>query len=237
MSADGDPGPDSPPDPPVLTRPVDPFARARALWEDRHASLAIERDRWRWGCFSALALAGLALLLAVWAAVTSRYVPYIVAVDDLGQVQPVLAPKLITDWPDDTVRHELAAFVRDWRSVSIDTVVMRGRLDRIRYFVEANSAAEQALARWAGDRSTDPFRVAERITVEIDVDAVALVGGRTWIVDWTETLRDRTTGALRETRRFQGTFVTGQRRIRDERILLFNPMGMVIETFDVRRIE
>lgn len=237
MSTGPDAGHRPPPVAPAAPRPVDPFARARALWEDRHASLAIERDRWRWACFAALALAGLALLLAVWAAVTSRYVPYIVAVDDLGQVQAVLAPKTITDWPDDAVRHELAAFVRDWRSVSIDATAMRGRLERIRYFVEANSAAEHKLARWAGDRKTDPFRVAERVTVEIDVEAVALVGGSTWIVDWTESHRDRTTGALRDTRRYQGTFVTGQRRIRDERILLFNPMGMVIETFDVRRIE
>ena len=220
-----------------MTGPEDPFARARALWEDRHAGLAIERDRWRWACFTALALAGLSILLAVWAAVSSRYVPYFVAVDDLGQPQPVLAPKTITDWPDPAVRHELAAFVRDWRAVSIDATVMRGRLERIRYFLETSSAAETKIAIWAQNHDTDPFRVAEVRTVDVEVVSVNHVGGRTWIVEWTEALRDRTSGKLRETRRYQGTFVTGQRHIRDERILLHNPMGMVIEDYDVRRVE
>ena len=215
----------------------DRYDRARALWEDRHAGLAIERDRWRWACFTALALAGIAIMLAVWAAVSSRYVPYFVAVNDLGQPQPVLAPKTITDWPDDAVRHELAAFVRDWRAVSIDAAVLRGRLQRIRHFLETNSAAETKITGWAQDRSTNPFKVAEFRTVDIEVEAVNHVGGRTWIVEWIERLRDRTSGKLQESRRYQGTFVTGQRRISDERVLLFNPMGMVIEDYDVRRVE
>ena len=79
--------------------------------------------------------------------------------------------------------------------------------------------------------------MAETRTVDVEVMAVNAVGGRTWIVEWVETFRDRTGGKLRETRRYQGTFGTGQRIIRDERILLFNPMGMVIEDFDVRRVE
>ncbi|WP_170565626.1 VirB8/TrbF family protein [Ruegeria atlantica] len=215
----------------------DPFARARALWEDRHASLAIERDRWRWACFTALGLAALSILLAVWAAVSSRYVPHIVAVDELGQPQPVLAPKTITDWPDETVRHVLASFVRDWRAVSIDAAVLRGRLERIRYFLETNSAAQTKIATWEGNRATNPFRVAEFRTVDVEVMSVNHVGGRSWIVEWVETYRDRGSGKLQQQLRYQGTFTTGQRHIRDERILLFNPMGMVIEDFDVRRVE
>lgn len=220
-----------------MSRTPDPFDRARALWEDRHAGLAIERDRWRWACFTALALAGIAFILAVWAAVSSRYEPYIVAIDRLGAPRPVIAPKTITDWPDDTVRHELATFVRDWRAVSIDAAVMRGRLQRIRHFLETGSAADTKLTTWEADRTTNPFRVAEIRTTDVEVTAVNLVGGRTWTVEWVETFRDRTSGKLRETRRYRGTFTTGQRRIRDERILLHNPMGMVVEDFDIRRTE
>ena len=218
-----------------MTGHGDPFARARAAWEDRHAGLAIERDRWRWACFTALGLAGMATALAVWAAVTSRYVPYIVAIDELGQTRPVLAPRTITDWPDTAVRHEIAAFLRDWRSVSIDAAVMRGRLARVRYFLEEGSPANAKVVAWARDPGTDPFRVAENHTADVAVESVNLVGGRTWLAEWTETQRNRTTGQAGEIRRYQGTFVTAQRTIRDARILLQNPMGLVIEDFDVVR--
>ena len=220
-----------------MSRTPDPLDRARALWEDRHAGLAIERDRWRWACFTALGLAGFAIALAVWAAVSSQYKPYPVAVDELGRTQAVLAPKSLDDWPDEAVRHELASFVRDWRAVSIDAAVLRGRLERVRFFLETNSPAHTKITAWAGDRGTDPFRVAEFRTVDIEVESVNLVGGRSWIVEWLETFRDRGSGKLQERRRYQGTFTTGQRRIRNERVLLFNPMGMVIEDLDVRRIE
>ena len=163
--------------------------------------------------------------------------PYIVAVDDLGQPQPVLSPKTIPDWPDAAVRHELAAFVRDWRAVSIDAAVMRGRLMRLRYFLETNAAANTKMELWAQDPGTDPFRVAGFRSVDVAVAAVNHVGGRTWSVDWTETFRDRGSGKLQETRRYKGTFVTGQRHIRDDRVLLMNPMGMVIEDFDIVRVE
>lgn len=219
-----------------MSRAPDHFDRARALWEDRHAGLAIERDRWRWAFFVTAALVAIAVVLAVWAAVMSRYQPFIVAVDDLGQVQPVLAPKTITDWPDEAVRHELASFLRDWRAVSVDAAVLRGRLKRLRYFLETNSAAQTKITTWEQAPDSNPFRVAELRTVDVEVASVNLVGGRTWIAEWTETFRDRTSGARQETRRYTGTFTIGQRQIRDERILLHNPMGMVIEDFDIRRV-
>ena len=208
---------------------------ARALWEDRHGTLAIERDRWRWAAFGALAFAAIALTLAVWAAVSSRYVPYIVTIDRISQPRAALAPKTVTDWPDAVVRHEIGAFIRDWRSVSTDSAVMRGRFRRIQYFLEAGSAADARIVAWA--RDNDPFRRAETETVDITLEGVNLVGGQSWIAEWTETTRRRGTGRIEAVARFRGTFTTGQRRVRDDSVLLQNPLGMVIEDYDIVGIE
>lgn len=206
---------------------------ARALWEDRHGSLAIERDRWRWIAFASLAFAAISLGLAVWAAVSSRYIPYIVTIDAISQPRAALAPKSVTDWPDAVVRHEVGAFIRDWRSVSTDADVMRGRLRRIQYFLENGSAADAKIVTWA--RESDPFRRAETETVDVTLVSVNLVGGRSWIAEWTETARRR--GAIESVARFRGTFTLGERRVREDSVLLQNPLGMVIEDYDLVRIQ
>ena len=214
-----------------------PEDRARAAWEDRHGSLALERERWRQVAMASLGLAAVTTGFGIWAAVSTEYVPYVVAVDDLNRPVAALAPREIGDWPDAVVRHELAAFLRDWRSVSTDRAAMEGRFRRIQYFLERNSAADLKVIEWARTPETSPFRLAETRTADVEVVAVNLVRGRTWLAEWTETRRSRGTGKAETPRRFQGTFVLGRRVVRDDAILLQNPLGMVVEDFDIVRIE
>lgn len=214
-----------------------PEERARAAWEDRHGSLALERDRWRLVAMACLGLAALTTGFGIWAAVSTEYVPYIVAVDEIGRPAPVIAPREIGDWPDAVVRHELAAFLRDWRSVSADRAAMEGRFRRIQYLLEQNSAADRKVVAWARDPETNPFQLAATRTVDVDVVAVNLVGARSWLAEWTETRRNRASGKAEAAHRFQGTFVLGRRAVRDDAVLLWNPLGMVVEDFDIVRIE
>ena len=209
--------------------------QARALWEARHSTLAVERDRWRLCAFAALALAGIAVSLAVWAAVSSRYVPYIVTVDSVNRPAAALAPQSVTDWPDAVVRHEIAAFISDWRAVSLDAAVMRGRLDRIAHFYETGTPAHAKLMTWA--QENDPFRRLERETVDIAVVSVNAAGGDTWIVEWVETARKRGTGRVETTARFTATVTLRQRKVRDFAVLLKNPLGLAVVDFDLQQIE
>lgn len=214
-----------------------PEARARAAWEDRHGSLARERDRWMKAAMASLGLAATAVGFGIWAAVSTEYVPYVVLVDELNRPSATVAPQEITDWPDAVLRHELASFVRDWRSVSTDRAAMEGRFRRLQYYLERNSAADVKVVDWARDPDTAPFEIAKSRTADVEIVAVNLVGGRSWLVEWTETRRSRSTGKAEAPRRLQGTFVLGRRTIRDDAVLLQNPLGMVIEDFDIVRVE
>lgn len=208
---------------------------ARALWEDRHGALAIARDRWRWMAFAAMGFAAIALGLAVWAAVMSRYQPYIVTIDALNQPRAALAPQTVTDWPDPVVRHEIGAFIRDWRSVSTDVPLMRGRFERIEYFIETGSAADAKIVEWV--RRVDPITRAETETVDVALDSVNELGGQSWIAEWTETTRRRSTGRVESISRFRSTFTLKARVVRDDSFLLQNPLGLAIEDYDIVRVQ
>ena len=216
---------------------ITPEARTRSVMQDLHGSLARDRDRWMRAAMAALGLAAITTTFGIWAAVKTEYVPYIVAVDEFSRPAPVLAPKELNDWPDAVVRHELAAFLHDWRSVSSDRAAMTGRLRRIQFFLEQNSAADRKVVAWAQDKNTSPFQIAETHTIEIEVVSVNLVGGRSWIAEWQERPRNRTSGQSEPPRRYSGTFVLGQRRVRDDHVLLQNPLGLVVEDFDIVRVQ
>ena len=212
-----------------------PEKLSRAVWEERHGSLARERDRWMRISMGCVCLAAVAMGFGIWAAVKTEYVPYIVTIDGLNRPAAALAPREIAEWPDAVVRHELAEFVRDWRSVSSDARAMEGRLRRIQYLLEQGSAADSKVIEWARDPDTSPVRVARTHTADVGIVAVNFLAGRSWIVDWTETRRSRGSGTAEEVRRYQGTFVLGRRAVRDAAVLLRNPLGLVVEDFDIVR--
>ena len=189
------------------------------------SSLEREREHWRRAAMAALLVAAVSVGFGVWAAVRTEYVPYLVMVDELNRPAAALAPREITEWPDQVVKQQLATFLRDWRSVSTDRTAMEGSLQRIQYFLEPNSAANRKVIAWARDPETSPFRLAETRTADVEVVAVNFLRGRSWLAEWTETRRNRGNGRIASVRRFQGTFVLGRRAVRDDSVLLQNPAG------------
>ena len=214
----------------------DPHEIAQRAWEDRHGTLATERDRWFRAALASTGLAAVATAFGIWAAVSTEYVPYIIAVDELGRAEAVVAPERIEDWPDVAVRHQIAAFLRDWRSVSTDTEVTRGRLRRVQRFLRRNTAADRKIVAWARDPSTSPFRVAETATVDVRVHSVVALGGNSWLAEWTETRRNRASGAEESSARFQGTLTLGRNTVTDPATLLHNPFGMIVVDHDIVRL-
>jgi len=217
------------------TRKPDRRAMALAAGQERLGTLREDRDRWFRLAMMMSLVAIICLGFAVWAAVRSQYVPYIVAVDDLGRAQPVQAIKAVADWPDAAVRRELSDLTRDWRSITSDEAVLHQRYRRLQYFLEENSAADRKVRQWA--RETLPLKRAATQTVDVDVTSVNFVGGRTWLVEWSERRRSRATGNIEETTRWRGSFVLEKRRITDPAWLAKNPFGMIIEDIDARRLD
>ena len=202
---------------------------------ERLGTLREDRDRWFRLALVMTFIAAAAAGFGIWAAVRSEYIPYIVAVDDLGEVQPVQNIRVITSWPDAAVRRELADLVRDWRAITSDEVILRQHYRRLQYFLEQNSAADRKVRAWA--QAAEPLKTAASTTVEITVTSVNFAGGRTWLVEWSEARRNRATGQVEATSRWRGSFVLGQRRITDPAWLTWNPFGMVIEDIDARRLD
>ena len=105
---------------------ANPYVEARHEWDERYADLVLGKRNWQ---IAAGGLLAATLTLAsgiVWLSTRSRYIPYVVEVDKLGYALTVpqpLTPASASDVATRMQRYELAAFIRDARSVSNGTVI------------------------------------------------------------------------------------------------------------------
>jgi type IV secretion system protein TrbF len=126
-----------------------PYLEARREWDERYADLVLGKRNWQ---IAAGGLLLLSLILAsgiVWLGNRSRYIPYVVEVDKLGYALTVPQPLTPVVSPDVTARmerYEVAAFIRDARSVTSDPQVEHQTLNAL-----------LAHTRGAADRFLDEY--------------------------------------------------------------------------------
>src|SRR5271163_1201265 len=110
------------------------YLEARREWDERYADLVLGKRNWQ---IAAGGLLVLGLILAsgmVWLSERSRYIPYVVEVDKLGYALTVPQPLTPVALPDVTARmerYEIAAFIRDARSVTSDAQVEHQTLNAL----------------------------------------------------------------------------------------------------------
>jgi type IV secretion system protein VirB5 len=169
------------------------YAEGWRAWDERYADLVIGKRNWQ---IAAGGLLVLSLILAggmVWLASRSKYVPYIVEVDKLGyaltQAQPLTAASA-PDVVERIERYEVASYIHQARSVSSDPQVEQQALNSL--LAHTRGAADHFLDDYYhSDGAThNPFQIAQKQTVSVQIDSILKLSGRSYEVRWTEVQRD-----------------------------------------------
>ncbi len=166
-----------------------PYVEARREWDERYADLVLGKRNWQ---IAAGGLLLLSLILAggmVWLVSRSRYIPYVVEVDKLGYALTVPQPLTPTSVPDVTARmqhYEVAAFIRNARSVTSDAQVEHQMLNAL--LAHARGAADRFLDAYyhSGGFTHNPFKLAEKQTVSIQIDSILQLSPSSYQVRWSE---------------------------------------------------
>lgn len=169
-----------------------PYLAARRTWNEHVGSVVSSRQTWQ--------VVGILSLLIVLAAVgglihigsQSKFVPYVVEVDKLGQVVAV-APAQRAAVVDQRVVHaSVASFISDARLVTPDVALQRKAVFRLYSMLSANDPATAKTNKWLnGSEDSSPFKRAAKETVSTEILSVIPQTPDTWQVDWMETTHDR----------------------------------------------
>lgn len=206
-----------------------PYQRAQQLWDERIGSARVQARNWRLMAFGCLGLAaGLATGL-LWQAHQSRIVPYVVAVDTLGEARAITPADKHYHPTDAQIAWFLGRFVGDVRSVSLDPVLMR------RNWLSAYAFATKRGAVFLDNyaRAASPFDQVGKSTVSVAVTSVVRASGTSFQVKWVETSYAR--GALTGTSHWTAILTVVMRPPGDVDTLRQNPLGLYIDAIDWSR--
>ncbi|MDD5493548.1 MAG: conjugal transfer protein TrbF [Dehalococcoidia bacterium] len=169
-----------------------PYLSARRTWNDRTSSIVSSRNIWQLiGILSLMiALAGVGGIIYIGS--QSRFVPYVIEVDKLGQAAAVAPAQLAAPADPRVVHAAVASFISDARLVTPDVALQRKAVFRLYSMLSANDPATAKANEWLnGTAGSSPFTRAVKETVSIEILSVIPQTPDTWQVDWMETVRDR----------------------------------------------
>ena len=202
--------------------PVTPYQKAGQI-EDRRLGRANARgNRWCLAFCAAMGLAALSTSGLIYQSAQASIVPWVVEVDETGAVK-ASGPAETNFKPSDAqIAHQLARFISNVRSVSIDPVVLREN-----WLSAYNFATDQAaltLNTYANEN--DPFADIGQRSVTVDVNSIVRSSDDSFEVRWRE--KSFRGGAHLTTQTFTASLSIITIPPTDAETLHRNPLGLYI---------
>lgn len=208
---------------------VNPFLRARQSLRDLYST---QYNRERLLFFIILASLVLNIVLVggiVFTASKQKLVPYIVAVNELGDALPVHRADIATPVDKRIIRAQLARWIKNTRQVYMDAAAQRSTVMEAYANINRNSSAFGELNDYF--KTKDPFKRANDELVKVNIESVLPISGKTWRVEWKEQTRGRKDGKLLSELPYQATVTISFNPPEDEQNILLNPLGLYVDDF------
>jgi type IV secretion system protein VirB5 len=207
---------------------ANPYVQGWREWDERYADLVLGKRNWQIAAGGLLVVSVILAAGMVWQSARSRYVPYVVVTDRLGQAMTIPAPLTPASMPVVAARMEhweVGAFIREARSVSSDAAVEQERL-----------AALHAHARGAADRFLDeyfhsdnfahnPFQIARKQTISVRIDSILQLSSQSYQVRWTEEAHDLNGVAAGPPTQWEAVLQTEVQPPASSDAIVSNPLG------------
>ena len=203
-------------------QPATPYQSAAQVWDERIGSARVQAKNWRLMAFGCLVLALLMAGGLVWRSAQSIVTPYVVEVDQAGQVRTVGEAATPYRPNDAQIAYHLAQFVTLVRSLSIDPIVVRQNwLGAYDYTTDRGAAVLNEYAR-----AHDPFVRVGKESATVQITSVVRASDTSFNVRWTE--QHFVNGALASTERWNAVISTVLQTPRTEQRLRKNPLGIYV---------
>ena len=202
--------------------PVTPYQAAGQVWDERIGSARVQAKNWRLMAFGSLSLALLMAGGLVWRSAQSIVTPYVIEVDQAGQVRAVGEAATPYQPADAQIAFHLARFISGVRSLSIDPIVVRQSwLEAYDYTTDKGAAVLNDYAR-----TNDPFSRIGQQSVAVQVNSVVRASDTSFQVRWTE--RRYVNGEAAGLDRWTAVLSIVLQAPRTEERLRKNPLGIYV---------
>ena len=174
-----------------------PYLNARKKYNEYEGGLIASRHIWQiFGVLGLLVgLAGVGGMVHIGS--QSKFVPYVIEVDKLGQTHAVSIADRAAPADPRVIHSLLARAVTLARMVTPDVIVQRNAIFELYASLNPSDPAALKMNEYLGsDSETSPFKRAAKETVDVQITSVIPQSDETWQVDWMETVRARSDGSV-----------------------------------------
>ncbi|KIC55877.1 MULTISPECIES: conjugal transfer protein TrbF [Brevundimonas] len=204
---------------------LNPYLNGRREWTERYADHIKGKRAWMLTALGSMAVAAIACGGLGAVAAQQKTVPYIVQVDKLGAVLPVARADQASRPDQRVIRAQLADWITKIRTVSVDASAQMKNVYGAYALIDQNGPAFQVVNDHM--KENDPFKRAQKETVDVEVNSVLPVGADTWRVEWTETTRGRD-GQVAQSVQWQAVLNTKIVPPASEEAIFVNPLGIFV---------
>ena len=212
-----------------------PYLSARRTWNDHMRGVQASRTMWQMLALLCLLIALSAVGGVIAIGSQSKFIPYVVQVNQLGEAIAVARADVATAADQRVVHASVAAFINDLRMVTPDVALQRKAIFRAYAMLSNNDPATVKANQWFnGSEASSPFKRAETQTVNVEIISVIPQSPETWQVDWLEKVYDRQ-GHLTESpfkmRALLRVYTRPTTQSITEQQIRNNPLGIYIQDF------
>lgn len=217
---------------PRLAAPTNPYAAAKAEFNDIYGNLVVQAKNWRAVALISIVISLIAVTGLAVRANQSKFIPYVVEVDKFGAAQAVGFANKAEHYDERIIRAFLNRFVKDSRMVTFDPVVQKETVNRVFSMLADNTAASAKMSEYYA--ATSPFTRGQTEGVEAEISSILRISDKSWTIAWTERTRD-TSGTVRNEGIWKATVTIAFNAPTEEKQVLVNPLGMYVVDFDWRQ--
>ncbi len=207
-------------------RPAEnPYENARGQFLEYVATYAAAAFHWRLAAIICLIVLALSLALNIIQASKARVVPYVVAVDKIGQAVAVKRADEASVTPRTVIQAELANLVTNWRTVTADLDLQNQMVTKLSSVTRG--AAKGVLTEWFVANNPVQRAKGGRL-VSVQIKSIPLpLSQDAWRVEWRETVRNHS-GVSQEITDYEATMVVVIQPPKTDAEILKNPGGVYI---------
>lgn len=210
-----------------------PYLNARRVWNAHEGDILASRTMWQVVGITSLLIALCAVGGVIHIGQQSKFVPYVIEVDKLGQTAAVARADRAAPVDSRVLHATVAAWIVDARLVTPDITVQRAAIFRLYALMSPSDPGTPKMNEWLSNESNNPFKRAAKETVHVEITSVLPQSAETWQVDWIEETRDRQGGLKGKVRMraLLNVYVAPPDAKTDETQIRRNPLGIFVRDF------
>ena len=154
------------------TKKANPYLDARREWNAQFGRQVAERNSWRMVALFALLLALLSLGGLLTLGASTKVVPYVAVIDDLGN--PIAQGSATSTGVADprVIRAVIGDFFNNFRSVTTDGYAQKERIRRVYALLSIADPSYRVMNEHFQNEEWDPFVRAKEKTVSIELSSI-----------------------------------------------------------------